>query len=83
MTNALPNPIRLTRHDPDRNMARFYALTLEPTLFGEVALLRTWGRIGTRGQVMIKTFAEANAAGATRDKLERLKRRRGYSHRTG
>ncbi|HQU69642.1 MAG TPA: WGR domain-containing protein [Albidovulum sp.] len=83
MTHNLPDPVRLTRHDPDRNMARFYALTLEPTLFGEVALLRTWGRIGTRGQVRMETFAEANAAGATREKLERLKRRRGYSDRAG
>ncbi|MCA0270975.1 MAG: WGR domain-containing protein [Proteobacteria bacterium] len=83
MTNALPDPVRLARHDPDRNMARFYALTLEPTLFGEVALLRTWGRIGTRGQVRMETFGEANEAGAARAKLERVKRRRGYSDRDG
>lgn len=78
MTNALPDPVRLTRHDPDRNMARFYALTLEPTLFGEVALLRTWGRIGTRGQVRIETFAEANEAHDACAKLEHAKRRKGY-----
>lgn len=31
-------------------MARFYMLSLEPALFGEVAVLRHWGRIGTRGR---------------------------------
>lgn len=78
MTPALPDPLRLTRRDPERNMARFYVLTLEPTLFGEVALLRTWGRIGTRGQVRIETFGEADEARATREKLERAKRKKGY-----
>lgn len=28
--------------DPARNMARFYVLTIEPTLFGDTALLREW-----------------------------------------
>lgn len=78
MIHYLPDPVRLTRHDPDRNMARFYALALEPTLFGEVALFRTWGRIGARGQVRMETFGETNEAGAAREKLERAKRRKGY-----
>lgn len=40
----------LRRIEPERNMARFYVLTLEPTLFGEVAVMRHWGRLGTRGR---------------------------------
>ena len=35
--------IHLTRIDPARNMARFYTMALQPTLFGEWALLREWG----------------------------------------
>ncbi|WP_145926033.1 WGR domain-containing protein [Shinella sp. HZN7] len=35
---------RFRRIDAMRNMARFYMLSLEPTLFGEVAVLRHWGR---------------------------------------
>ncbi len=31
--------IHLTRIDPARNMARFYTMALQPTLFGEWALL--------------------------------------------
>ncbi|WP_310220372.1 WGR domain-containing protein [Neorhizobium sp. 2083] len=37
-------------------MARFYALAVQPTLFGEVSLVRAWGRIGTRGQQMVHLF---------------------------
>jgi predicted DNA-binding WGR domain protein len=44
--------IHLTRTDPDRNMARFYTMTLQPTLFGEWALLREWGRIGSAGRLV-------------------------------
>ena len=32
--------IYLTRTDPARNMAGFYSMTLQPTLFGDWALLR-------------------------------------------
>ncbi|WP_182549864.1 WGR domain-containing protein [Phyllobacterium myrsinacearum] len=31
------------------NMARYNSLSLQPTLFVEIALVRTWGRIGTMG----------------------------------
>jgi hypothetical protein len=29
-------PILMTRRDPGLNMARYYAITLQPTLFSEV-----------------------------------------------
>ena len=44
--------IRLTRTDPARNMARFYTMALQPTLFGEWALLKEWGRIGSAGRLV-------------------------------
>ncbi|MBY3127462.1 WGR domain-containing protein [Rhizobium laguerreae] len=37
-------------------MARFYALSIEPNLFGGTSLVRSWGRIGTRGQQKIHVF---------------------------
>ena len=40
--------MHLRRIDPDRNMARFYTMSVQPTLFGEWALLREWGRIVQR-----------------------------------
>jgi predicted DNA-binding WGR domain protein len=43
--------IRLTRSDSSRNMHRYYALQLAPTLFGEWSLVTEWGRIGAPGKV--------------------------------
>lgn len=82
MTEHLPDPLRLTRCDPDLNMARFYVIALEPTLFGEVALVRNWGRIGTSGQVRMETFGEESAAMDASQKTETAKRRRGYRDST-
>ncbi|MER9313249.1 WGR domain-containing protein [Mesorhizobium australicum] len=69
----------LHRIDPARNMARFYALSVEPTLFGGTALIRNWGRIGTRGQAMMQTFDEGSQAAEALIRLERRKTRRGYA----
>ena len=44
----------LDRCDPDVNMARFYVLAIEASLFGDAALIREWGRIGTTGQRKIE-----------------------------
>lgn len=78
MTQADGLPIHLTHVDPDQNMARFYEMSIQPTLFGEATLFRNWGRIGTRGQAMMVTYPEAEEAVAAVGKLERQKRRRGY-----
>ncbi len=71
-------PLSMTRRDPDLNMARFYAIALQPTLFGEVSVIRSWGRIGTRGQMKLETFPSRPAAEREAVALERQKRRRGY-----
>ncbi len=71
-------PVHLIHVDPDVNMARFYGIELQPTLFGEVSVLRTWGRIGTNGQAMMVTYDDEAQAADALHKLERQKRRRGY-----
>lgn len=44
--------MELRKIDPAKNMRRFYRLSVEPTLFGDFALVREWGRIGAkRGRV--------------------------------
>ncbi|MEO1407219.1 MAG: WGR domain-containing protein [Pseudomonadota bacterium] len=68
----------LVRVVPSENMARFYGIALQPTLFGEVAVVRCWGRIGTRGRVMAITYPDAEQAIDAMVKLENTKRRRGY-----
>ena len=69
------------RRDTARNMARFYALSIEPTLFGDVCLVRRWGRIGTRGQMKAMSFASEDEAMALFAKIQRQKARRGYRER--
>ena len=71
-------PLHLERVDAARNMWRYYELAVHPTMFGEHALVRTWGRIGSPGQLKIMTFSELNAAKRAFDRLEASKRRRGY-----
>jgi predicted DNA-binding WGR domain protein len=70
----------LYRIDATRNMARFYALAVEPALFGDISLVRRWGRIGTSGRSKIELFdTSAEAAEALAD-LVRRKLGRGYRH---
>jgi predicted DNA-binding WGR domain protein len=70
--------IYLTKIDPAKNMARFYALDVQPTLFGEWALLKEWRRIGSAGRLVSCRFAsEREAALAMAEHLE-AKLRKGY-----
>lgn len=68
----------LRRVDPARNMARFYKLSVAQSLFGDVAIVREWGRIGTIGRVRIDLFANEKAALAALETIGRAKLRRGY-----
>ena len=68
----------MERSDPSRNMARFYALSLERSLFGEITLVRRWGRIGSWGRVRMEGFPDELAAVAAMMSLARSKRQRGY-----
>jgi len=69
--------IYLTKIEPARNMARFYLLDVQPTLFGEWTLVKEWGRIGRGGQSRRVSFvgrAEAEEAFGRAVK-QRLRRR--------
>lgn len=67
------------RHiDAARNMARFYMLSLEPTLFGEVGILRHWGRIGTRGQQALSLYSTLAEAEKMLARQVERRRKRGY-----
>ncbi|MEO9530439.1 WGR domain-containing protein [Roseibium sp.] len=70
--------ILLKRVDPDRNMNRYYHLSVEPSLFGEFAVRRTWGRVGTLGLSRLDLFADALSAQAHQHKLAAQKHMRGY-----
>ncbi|MBZ9798741.1 WGR domain-containing protein [Mesorhizobium sp. ES1-4] len=78
MHNYETRPAYLRRIDAARNMARFYSLSIQPTLFGGASLIRNWGRIGTNGQIKVETFDEPQEIDDAFIRLERAKRRRGY-----
>ena len=71
-------PVALRRIDPDKNMARFYQVDVSPTLFGEWAVVRRWGRIGSDGRELEVWYPEAASASKTVQRLVAAKRRRGY-----
>ena len=71
----------IERRDPRRNMARFYALSIEETLFGQARLVRRWGRIGTEGRVVQHSFDDEGEAVCLFLELLRSKRMRGYGPR--
>ncbi|PSH54727.1 WGR domain-containing protein [Phyllobacterium endophyticum] len=73
-----PYHLYVERIELEKNMARFYALAVQPTLFGEVALVRSWGRIGTRGRQKVHVFNEEKHAIGLFFELLREKRNRGY-----
>jgi predicted DNA-binding WGR domain protein len=78
MTDDKIQHLVLDRLDPDCNMARYYILAIEPSLFGVVTLTREWGRIGQQGQRRIAIYdSYGHAAEQLKVWLQR-KSRRGY-----
>jgi len=75
---AQPYQLYVERREPALNMARYYMLSIEPTLFGEVCLTRRWGRIGRRGQAKHHSFEREEEAVRLFLRLLRGKRKRGY-----
>ncbi|MBB4511223.1 MULTISPECIES: WGR domain-containing protein [Rhizobium] len=73
-----PYRLYIERIDPSKNMARYYALSIEPNLFGGTSLVRSWGRIGSRGQQKIHVFDSEVKAVDLLLTLLRRKRSRGY-----
>ena len=70
--------IYLERVDAARRMARFYRIHIQPTLFGEWAVICHWGRIGACGQHKERWLSTWLDACDARDRQLRRKMRRGY-----
>ncbi len=70
--------VGLRRIDPSKNMARFYTIDIQPTLFGDWAVVRSWGRIGGKGRSNETWFPAAPPALGCLEKQAAAKRGRGY-----
>ena len=68
----------LVRIDPARKQHRYYHCAVWPGLFGDVSLVREWGRIGQPGQVRLDAHPDTDVAVGKMTELVRRKERKGY-----
>ena len=80
-SNITGASVVLHRICPTQNQRRFYAVSLTADLFGNVLLIRNWGRIGTGGRVRFELYFGTPEAMTALEKLTRTKHRRGYKSR--
>jgi predicted DNA-binding WGR domain protein len=73
----------LTRTDASHNLHRFYVVQLAPTLFGEWALVREWGRIGSPGTVRRISFERQEDAELAEQRTIQRRLAHGYAVREG
>lgn len=76
---VFPTEMQMRRIDNARNMRRFYRMSIQPDLFGGASLIREWGRIGARGQMLIEQHPDEGHAVTALMKLAAVKKRRGYT----
>ncbi|MFD1789255.1 WGR domain-containing protein [Sphingomonas floccifaciens] len=81
MDTLPPAPIELVAVDRTRNIHRRWSLVAGRDLFGRVVVETDWGRIGRRGQQLVKSFADE--AAALRHIRMLLARRRSAERRLG
>jgi predicted DNA-binding WGR domain protein len=70
--------LRLVSVDDSRNRARFYVLQWQPTLWGGVALVRLWGRIGSTGRAQVLCYTDTPVVNKTVERVVRRRLRHGY-----
>lgn len=69
--------VTLIRIDAKCNMARFYKLDVQPSLFGW-SVVREWGRIGQAGRVCVELHDTRGTADQAMISKWAQKRKRGY-----
>ena len=75
---VFPRLLHLRRIDPVYKMRRYYRMAIQSDLFGKSSLVREWGRIGSRGQMMVETHPDEGQAVNALLKLAQAKQRKGY-----
>lgn len=68
----------LEKRDPSRNQHRYYSIMVLPTLFGQWAMIREWGRIGQGGTVRETWYDSEDEALEAGENLCKKKQHRGY-----
>ena len=70
--------VRFESRDPNENRDRYYDLLWQPTLFGEGALVRVWGRRGQSATTKVTTYPDRGCAQDDVRQLVRMRLRHGY-----
>ncbi|MFT8932913.1 MAG: WGR domain-containing protein [Acetobacter syzygii] len=76
--SLFPISVYLQRIRAEHNEWRYYAMSIQPDLFGGALLMRRWGRIGTAGRLRLDQFPDEGAAANALAHHARQKLRRGY-----
>jgi predicted DNA-binding WGR domain protein len=72
------NKVYLERREPEDNTHRFYEIEATLDLFDVWCVTRSWGRIGTHGQSLIRSFDCTRTVESEIIALQRIKLQRGY-----
>ena len=70
--------LRLVSVDAARNRFRFYSLSWHPMLWGGGALVRSWGRIGTKGRSLQVFYQDRGSAQQLVEQTVRRRLQHGY-----
>ena len=70
--------IRFERVAPDRNRYREYSIAISRDLFGEWAVVRSWGRIGGQQRVKVTCLLQQHEATELAERIARRRLSRGY-----
>lgn len=72
--------VRFERLDYAQNCQRFYALSWQPLLWGGIALVRSWGRLGSQGNQRLEgTYPDRQSAQLLAERLIRRRLQRRYA----
>ncbi len=69
---------RMMSIDPSRNRYRFYAMSIEPNLFGDHSLVVHWGRVGRPCSHRIVASGHAKDLNVRLGRVRGQKIKRGY-----
>jgi predicted DNA-binding WGR domain protein len=74
----LSEPLYLRSVEPTRNRFRAFTMVESRSLWGEPALLVSWGRLGSRPRVRVETFPDVRTLERRRAALLKTRLRHGY-----
>ena len=75
---VFPDRLHLRRVNAEKNMRRFYLMTVQRDLFGGAQLVCEWGRIGSAGKIKTSYHPDEGQAVDELAEIVSAKQKRGY-----